>query len=161
MFVCLFLVEGERHHTPPSSGRKGTQYLITHPTPNPPTHTPTKTPPGGQTCFGNEAPPEALGVNSCTEGCVLRSQHLRTWWGGGGRAEKEGGSGPDGSEEGRWREVVRTQEKKNKDTQKRVKRKHTKCRIDESSNRKRRNSVATKQNRKETEQKETRKEIRE
>ena len=27
--------------------------------------------------LGNEAPPEAQGVNSCTDGCVLWSQHLR------------------------------------------------------------------------------------
>ena len=30
--------------------------------------------------------------------------------GGGGGQEKEGVSGPDGSEEGKWGEVVRTQE---------------------------------------------------
>ena len=55
------------------------------PTPlNSPSHT-SKALPGGQTRFGNEAPPEAQGVNSCTEGCVLWSQHLRRWW-----AEKEG-----------------------------------------------------------------------
>ena len=64
--------------------------------------------PGGQTRFGNEAPPKAQGVNSCTEGCVLWSQHLRK--GEGRWAKKEGVSGPDGSEEGRWGEVVRTQE---------------------------------------------------
>ena len=72
------------------------------------THTPTKAPPRGQTRFGNEAPPEAQGVNSCTEGCVLWSQHLRRWE--GRWAEKEGVSGPDGSEEGKWGEVVRTRE---------------------------------------------------
>ena len=38
-----------------------------------------------QTRFGNEAPPEAQGVNSCTEGCVLWSQHLRKWEGAVGR----------------------------------------------------------------------------
>ena len=38
LFVCLFLVEGEGHYTPPSTGRKGTQFLITHSTPKP-THT--------------------------------------------------------------------------------------------------------------------------
>ena len=73
----------------------------------PPT-SPNKTLPGGQTHFGNEAPPEAQRVISCTEGCVLWSQHLRRgegWW-----AEKEGVSGPDGSEEGKWGEVVRTRE---------------------------------------------------
>ena len=43
-------------------------------------HTATKAP-GGQTHFGNEAPPEAQGVNSCTKGCVLWSQHLRRWEG--------------------------------------------------------------------------------
>ena len=36
-------------------------------------HTPTKAPPRGQTRFGNKVPPEAEGVNSCTEGCVLWS----------------------------------------------------------------------------------------
>ena len=36
---------------------------------------------------------------------------VRTLGGGRGRwAEKEGVSGPDGSEEGKWGEVVRTQE---------------------------------------------------
>ena len=39
---------------------------------------------------------------------MLWSQHLRRWE--GHWAEKEGVSGPDGSEEGRWGEVVRTQE---------------------------------------------------
>ena len=39
---------------------------------------------------------------------MLWSQHLRRWE--GQWAEKEGVSGPDGSEEGRWGEVVRTQE---------------------------------------------------
>ena len=47
-------------------------------------------------------------MNSCTEGCVLWSQHLRRQE--GQWAEKEGVSGPDGSEEGKWGEVVRTQE---------------------------------------------------
>ena len=47
-------------------------------------------------------------MNSCTEGCVLWSQHLRRQE--GQWAEKEGVSGPDGSEEGKWVEVVRTQE---------------------------------------------------
>ena len=47
-------------------------------------------------------------MNSCTEGCVLWSQHLRRWE--GRWTEKEGVSGPDGSEEGKWGEVVRTQE---------------------------------------------------
>ena len=50
----------------------------------PPT-SPNKTLPGGQTHFGNEAPPEAQGVNSCTEGCVLWSQHLRRGEGAVGR----------------------------------------------------------------------------
>ena len=36
-------------------------------------------------CFGNKAPPEAQGVNSCTEGCVLWRQHLRRWEGAVGR----------------------------------------------------------------------------
>ena len=75
------------------------------PTPlNSPSHT-SKALPGGQTRFGNEAPPEAQGVNSCIEGCVMWSQRLRRQW-----AEKEGVSGPDGSEEGKWGEVVRTQD---------------------------------------------------
>ena len=38
-----------------------------------------------QTHFGNEAPPEAQGVKSCTEGCVLWGQHLRRWEGAVGR----------------------------------------------------------------------------
>ena len=49
-------------------------------------HTPTKALPGGQTRFGKEeASPEAQGVNSCTEGCVLWSQHLRRREGAVGR----------------------------------------------------------------------------
>ena len=56
---------------------------------------------------------------SCTEGCVLWSQHLRRWE--GWWAEKEGVSGPDGSEEGKWGEVVDTGDKKTKDDQKRAK----------------------------------------
>ena len=73
----------------------------------PPT-SPNKTLSGGQTHFGNEASPEAQGVNSCREGCVLWGQHLRRREGAVGR---EGRSlRPDGSEEGRWGEVVRTQE---------------------------------------------------
>ena len=66
----------------------------------PNTCTATKAPSGRQTPFGNEAPPEAQGVNSCTEGCVLWSQHLRRWE--GWWAEKEGVSGPDS--EGRSRQ---------------------------------------------------------
>ena len=75
---------------------------------------------------------------------------------GGGReqwAEKEGVSGPDGSEEGKWGEVVRTQEtRKPRVTRKWAKSK--KCRKDESSKRKRQNRMwKTKGNRRETEQK--------
>ena len=88
-------------------GESGPYPLVLTPNPNrfQHTHRPTKAPPGGQTCFGNEAPLEAQGVNSCTEGCTRWSQHLRRWW-----AEKERVSGPDGSEEGKWGEVVRAQE---------------------------------------------------
>ena len=72
-------------------------------------------------------------MNSCTEGCVLWSQHLRRrereW------AEKEGVSGPDGSEEEKWGEVVRTQEtRKPRMTRKGAE--SRKCRKDESSKRK-------------------------
>ena len=43
--------------------------------------------PEGQTHFGNEAPPKAQRVISCTEGCVLWSRHLR---------RREGAVGRDG-----------------------------------------------------------------
>ena len=56
----------------PSPGKKRAQCLAIHP--HPQTH---HTYIRGQARFGNEAPPEAQGVNSCTEGCVLWSQHLR------------------------------------------------------------------------------------
>ena len=113
---------------------------------------------GGQTRFGNEAPPEAQGVNSCTVGCVLWSQHLRRWE--GWWAEKEGVSGPDGSEEGKWGEVVRTQETR-KARMIRKGTKSRKCRKDEKSKRKRQNRVwGTTLSRKETEQKEGRKQER-
>ena len=85
--------------------------------------------------LGNEAPPEAQGVNSCTEGCVMWSQHLRRQW-----AEKEGVSGPDGSEEGKWGEVVRTQEM-GKPRMTRKREKSRKCRLDEGSKRKRQNRM--------------------
>ena len=81
---------------------------------------------------------------------------------GGGReqwAEKEGVSGPDGSEEGKWGEVVRAQEMR-KPRMTRKGEKSRKCRKDER--RKRQNRIwATKENRKETEQKEGRKQKRE
>ena len=46
----------------------------------------------GQTRFDNEAPPEAQGVNGCTEGCVLWSQHLMGWEGAVGRGGRSLGS---------------------------------------------------------------------
>ena len=61
------------------------------------------------------------------------SQHLRRWE--EVVAEKEGVSGPDGSKEGKWGEMVRTQEMGNT----RMTRKGAesrKCRKDESSKRK-------------------------
>ena len=64
----------------PSPGKKRAQCLATHP--HPQTH---HTYLRGQARFGNEAPPEAQGVNSCTEGCVLWSQHFKRWEGVGGR----------------------------------------------------------------------------
>ena len=68
-------------------------------------------------------------------------------------AEKGGVSGPDRSQEGRWGEVVRTQEtRKTRVTRKGAK--SRKCRKDERSKRKRQNRTwATKENRKEIEQK--------
>ena len=69
-----------------STRRKKAQSLPIHPHPvNSPNHT-SKALPGGQTRFGKEeASPEAQGVNSCTEGCVLWSQHLRRREGAVGR----------------------------------------------------------------------------
>ena len=67
---------------------------------------PSKAPPGGQTSFGNEAPLEAQGVTA-TQRAVCCG--VSTSGGGRGRwTEMEGVSGPDGSEEGKWGEVVRT-----------------------------------------------------
>ena len=117
-------------------------------------HTATKAP-RGQTHVGNEAPPEAQGVNSCTEGCVLWSQHCRRregWW-----TEKEGVSGPDGSEEGKWGEVVRIQETRKP----RMTRKGAKSRKCKKMRKKQNRTWATKENRKETEQMEGRKQKRE
>ena len=56
----------------------------------------------------NEAPPEAQGVTAAQRAvcCGVSSSGV----GRGRWAEKEGVSGPDGSEEGKWGEVVRTQE---------------------------------------------------
>ena len=65
---------------------------------------------------------------------MLWSQHLRRWE--GRWAEKEGVSGPDGSEEGKWGEVVRTQETR-KARMIRKGTKSRKCRKDEKSKRKR------------------------
>ena len=94
-------------------------------------------------------------MNSCTKGCVLWSQHLRRWE--GWWAEKEGVSGPDGSEEGKWGEVVRTQETR-KPWMTRKGAKSRKRRKDERSKRKKQNRTwAAKENRKEMEQKEGRK----
>ena len=68
---------------------------------------PTKAPPSGQTSFGNEAPREAEGVTTAQRAVCCG---VSTLGGGRGRwAEEEGVSSPNGSEEGRWEEVVRTQ----------------------------------------------------
>ena len=80
----------------------------------------------------------------------------RGWW-----AEKEGVSGLDGSEEGRWGELVRTQEMRKPRMNGRGA-KSRKCRKDERSKRKKQNRTwATTLSRKETEQKEGRKQKRE
>ena len=55
--------------------------------PKPPNHT-IKALPGEQTGFGNEAPPEAQRVISCTEGCAVESAPLEGG-GGGGQRRKE------------------------------------------------------------------------
>ena len=86
---------------------------------------------------------------------MLWGQHLRMWE--GWWAEKEGVSGPDGSEEGKWGEVVRTQETR-KPWMTRKGAKSRKRRKDERSKRKKQNRTwAAKENRKEMEQKEGRK----
>ena len=57
------------------------------------------------------------------------------WW-----AEKERVSGPDGSEEGRWGDIIKTQEMRNpKIIRKRAK--SRKCRKDQSSKRKIQNRI--------------------
>ena len=59
----------------------------------------------------------------------------RGWWTG-----KEGVSGPDGSEEGRWGDIIKTQEMRNpKIIRKRAK--SRKCRKDQSSKRKIQNRI--------------------
>ena len=71
-------------------------------------------------------------------------------------ARKGGVSGPDGSEEGRWGEVVRTQERR-KARMTGTGAKSRKCRKDERSKRKKQNRTwATTLSRKETEQEEGR-----
>ena len=55
-------------------------------------------------------------------------------------AEKEGVSGPDGSEEGKWGEVVRTQETR-KPRMNRKGEKNRKCRKDERNKGKRQNRM--------------------
>ena len=74
----------------------------------------------------------------------------------GQRAEKEGVSGPDGSEEGKCGEVIRTQEIRNP-TMIRKKSKRRKCRKNESSKRKMQNRIGNHTNRKKIDQKEGRK----
>ena len=66
---------------------------------------------------------------------MMWSQQLRRQW-----EEKEGVSGPDGSEEGKWGEVVRTQEM-GKPRMTRKGEKSRKCRLDEVSKRKRQNRM--------------------
>ena len=93
-------------------------YLLTS-TPQTHIHTPMKAPPGAQACLGCEAPPEARGVNSCTEGCVMWSQHLRRWeWGGGQRRKKLRVPMDQKKEKGKRRSGHRRRE--NKDDQKRA-----------------------------------------
>ena len=89
---------------------------------------------------------------------MLWNQHLRRWE--GRWAEKEGVSCPDGSEEGKWGEVVRTQEiRKPRMIRKGIK--SRKCRRDERSKRKRQNRVwGTTLSRKETDEKDGRKQER-
>lgn len=94
-------------------------YLLTG-TPQTHIHTPTEAPPGAQAYFGCEAPLEAQGVNSCTEGCVTWSQHLRRWDGGGGQRRKKLRVPVDQKKEkGKRRSGHRRQE--NKNDQKRAK----------------------------------------
>ena len=66
----FFSPKGEVHYILPSIGRKEAQCLATHRHCHP-RNTQQLRHPEGQTHFGNEAPPEAQGVNSCTKGCVL------------------------------------------------------------------------------------------
>ena len=80
----FFLLKGEVHYTLPSIGRKEAQCLATHRHCHP-RNTQQLRHPEGQTHFGNEAPPKAQRVISCTEGCVLWSQHLRKGEGAVGR----------------------------------------------------------------------------
>lgn len=64
------------HCTHPLHWEKGAPSLATppHPPPtHPPTHTHTKAQAGWEACFGNEAPREAQGMNSCKDGCGLWS----------------------------------------------------------------------------------------
>ena len=98
-------------------------------------------------------------MNSCTEGCVMWSQHLRRWEGGGGQRRKKLRVPMDQKKEkGKRRSGHRRRE--NKDDQKGPQ--SRKCRKDESSKRKRQNRIwATTQNRTETERKEGRKQQRE
>ena len=93
-------------------------------------------------------------MNRCTEGCVLWSQHLRRWE--GWWAEKEGVSGPDGSEEGKWGEVVRKQETR-KPRMNRKGAKSKKFRKYERGKRKKQNRAWANKENKKTEQKEGRK----
>ena len=120
-----------------SHGRWRPKSLATHPhsQPSPRPHLQIRHCQGDRHTL-NEASLEAQGVNRCTEGCVLWSQHLRRWE--GWWAEKEGLSGPDGSEEGKWGEVVRKQEtRKPRMTRKGAKSK--KFRKDERGKRKKQN----------------------
>ena len=83
---------------------------------------------------------------------------VSTSWGGRGQwAEEEGVSGPDGSEEGRWGEVVRTQEMRNQGWPE----KGQKAENVEKMRKRQNRTQATKENRKEIEQKVGRKRERE
>ena len=74
---------------------------------------------------------------------------------GGERAEGEGVSGPDGSEEGRWRVVIRTQEMR-KPRKNRKGPKSRKCRKDGTQERGKTELWASTGDRRETEKKEGR-----
>lgn len=90
----------------PLHRENGAQTLASHPHPsNTDTHTHRlRHSQGGQACFGNEAPREAQGMNSCEEGCVgCGAQHLWRW---GKRRKKSQGSRGKRAE-GKWEEVVR------------------------------------------------------